>query len=398
MSRTLQLTEQLISLPSVTPEDAGCLELLADALVPMGFECERLDSGPEDFRVRNLWARYRAGRSNQVLAATDSAKPVLVFAGHTDVVPPGPLEQWTSPPFIPMHRGGRLYGRGASDMKTSIAAFVVALEEFLQATPEPAFDIALLLTSDEEGPSVDGTKVVVETLRQRGERLDWCIVGEPTSVEQTGDMIKNGRRGTMSGKLTVNGIQGHIAYPQLARNPIHEALPALAELAATTWDLGNAFFPPTSWQISNIHGGTGASNVIPGHVVIDFNFRFSTESTAESLQRRVHAVLDRHGVEYSLAWTIGGQPFLTEPGTLVHAVQAAIKDETGLDTELSTTGGTSDGRFIAQICPQVIEMGPPNASIHKIDEYIAVADIEPLKNIYRKTLEQLQQASAPHAA
>ena len=398
MSRTLQLTEQLISLPSVTPEDAGCLELLADALVPMGFECERLDSGPDDFRVRNLWAKYRAGQAAQAPTATKSDKPMLVFAGHTDVVPPGPLEQWTSPPFVPMHRDGRLYGRGASDMKTSIAAFVVALEEFLQATPKPAFDIALLLTSDEEGPSVDGTKVVVETLRQRGERLDWCIVGEPTSVKQTGDMIKNGRRGTMSGKLTVNGIQGHIAYPQLARNPIHEALPALAELAATVWDQGNAFFPPTSWQISNIHGGTGASNVIPGHVVIDFNFRFSTESTAESLQRRVHEVLDRHGVDYSLAWTIGGQPFLTEPGTLVHAVQAAIKDETGLDTELSTTGGTSDGRFIAQICPQVIEMGPPNASIHKIDEYIAVADIEPLKNIYRKTLEQLQQASTLHAA
>ncbi|MEQ6434168.1 succinyl-diaminopimelate desuccinylase [Comamonas sp. w2-DMI] len=398
MSRTLQLTEQLISLPSVTPEDAGCLELLADALIPLGFECERLDSGPEDFRVRNLWAKHRTGPVLEAQSAIGSDKPVLVFAGHTDVVPPGPLNQWSSPPFVPMHRNGRLYGRGASDMKTSIAAFVVALEEFLQATPEPAFDIALLLTSDEEGPSVDGTKVVVEALRQRGERLDWCIVGEPTSVNQTGDMIKNGRRGTMSGKLTVNGIQGHIAYPQLARNPIHEALPALAELAATVWDRGNAFFPPTSWQISNIHGGTGASNVIPGHVVIDFNFRFSTESTAESLQRRVHEVLDRHGIEYSLVWTIGGQPFLTEPGTLVHAVQAAIKDETGLDTELSTTGGTSDGRFIAQICPQVIELGPPNASIHKIDEYIAVADIEPLKNIYRKTLEQLQQAQAGRSA
>lgn len=398
MSRTLQLTEQLISLPSVTPEDAGCLELLADALIPLGFECERLDSGPEDFRVRNLWAKHRTGAVLEAQGAIGSDKPVLVFAGHTDVVPPGPLNQWSSPPFVPMHRNGRLYGRGASDMKTSIAAFVVALEEFLQATPEPAFDIALLLTSDEEGPSVDGTKVVVEALRQRGERLDWCIVGEPTSVNQTGDMIKNGRRGTMSGKLTVNGIQGHIAYPQLARNPIHEALPALAELAATVWDRGNAFFPPTSWQISNIHGGTGASNVIPGHVVIDFNFRFSTESTAESLQRRVHEVLDRHGIEYSLVWTIGGQPFLTEPGTLVHAVQAAIKDETGLDTELSTTGGTSDGRFIAQICPQVIELGPPNASIHKIDEYIAVADIEPLKNIYRKTLEQLQQAQAGRSA
>ena len=399
MSRTLQLTEQLISLPSVTPEDAGCLELLADALTPMGFTCERLDSGPADFRVQNLWAKRAPAIAQSTQGAINSDRPVLVFAGHTDVVPPGPLKEWTSPPFVPMHRDGKLYGRGASDMKTSIAAFVVALEEFLQATPEPAFDIALLLTSDEEGPSVDGTKVVVEELRQRGERLDWCIVGEPTSVKQTGDMIKNGRRGTMSGKLTVNGVQGHIAYPQLARNPIHEALPALAELAATVWDRGNAFFPPTSWQISNIHGGTGASNVIPGHVVIDFNFRFCTESSSDSLQKRVHEILDRHGVEYSLVWTVGGQPFLTTPGTLVQAVQAAIKDETGLDTELSTTGGTSDGRFIAQICPQVIEMGPPNASIHKIDEHIAVADIEPLKNIYRKTLEQLQrQQTAPQTA
>ena len=399
MSRTLQLTEQLISLPSVTPEDAGCLELLADALTPMGFTCERLDSGPADFRVQNLWAKRVPAISQSTQGAINSDRPVLVFAGHTDVVPPGPLKEWTSPPFVPMHRDGKLYGRGASDMKTSIAAFVVALEEFLQTTPEPAFDIALLLTSDEEGPSIDGTKVVVEELRQRGERLDWCIVGEPTSVKQTGDMIKNGRRGTMSGKLTVNGVQGHIAYPQLARNPIHEALPALAELAATVWDRGNAFFPPTSWQISNIHGGTGASNVIPGHVVIDFNFRFCTESSSDSLQKRVHEILDRHGVEYSLVWTVGGQPFLTTPGTLVQAVQAAIKDETGLDTELSTTGGTSDGRFIAQICPQVIEIGPPNASIHKIDEHIAVADIEPLKNIYRKTLEQLQrQQTTPQTA
>ena len=391
MSRTLQLTEQLISLPSVTPEDAGCLELLTDALKPMGFACERLDSGPADFRVQNLWAKHAPAQTESAQGAIKIDRPVLVFAGHTDVVPPGPLKEWNSPPFVPTHRNGRLYGRGASDMKTSIAAFVVALEEFLKGTPEPAFDIALLLTSDEEGPSIDGTKVVVEELRKRGERLDWCIVGEPTSVKRTGDMIKNGRRGTMSGKLTVNGVQGHIAYPQLARNPIHEALPALAELAATVWDRGNDFFPPTSWQISNIHGGTGASNVIPGHVVIDFNFRFCTESSADSLQQRVHEVLERHGVEYSLVWTIGGQPFLTTPGTLVKAVQAAIKDETGLDTELSTTGGTSDGRFIAQICAQVIEVGPPNASIHKIDENIAVADIEPLKNIYRKTLEQLQR-------
>ncbi len=385
MSPTLLLTEQLIARPSVTPDDAGCLDLLARRLAPLGFACERLDSGPENFRVSNLWSKRTATRSGQAQAATKT----VVFAGHTDVVPTGPVEQWSSPPFTPTHRDGRLYGRGASDMKASIAAFVVAVEEFLAATPDPRLDIALLLTSDEEGPSVDGTKVVIEQLRARGERLDWCIVGEPTSVEQTGDMIKNGRRGTLSGRLTVRGVQGHIAYPQLARNPIHQAVPALTELAATVWDEGNAFFPPTSWQMSNIHGGTGATNVIPGQVVIDFNFRFSTESTAEGLQQRVHAVLDRHGLEYDLTWTLGGQPFLTTPGELVQAVQQAIRAETGLETELSTTGGTSDGRFIAQICPQVIELGPPNASIHKIDENVRLVDIEPLKNIYRRTLEHL---------
>ena len=385
MSPTLLLTEQLIAHPSVTPDDAGCLDLLARRLAPLGFACERLDSGPENFRVSNLWSKRTAALSGQAQTATKT----VVFAGHTDVVPTGPVEQWSSPPFTPTHRDGRLYGRGASDMKASIAAFVVAVEEFLAATPDPRLDIALLLTSDEEGPSVDGTKVVIEQLRARGERLDWCIVGEPTSVEQTGDMIKNGRRGTLSGRLTVRGVQGHIAYPQLARNPIHQAVPALTELAATVWDEGNAFFPPTSWQMSNIHGGTGATNVIPGQVVIDFNFRFSTESTAEGLQQRVHAVLDRHGLEYDLTWTLGGQPFLTTPGELVQAVQQAIRAETGLETELSTTGGTSDGRFIAQICPQVIELGPPNASIHKIDENVRLVDIEPLKNIYRRTLEHL---------
>ncbi len=284
-------------------------------------------------------------------------------------------------------------------MKTSIAAFVVAVEEFLAAHPVPRISMAFLLTSDEEGPSVDGTKVVVEQLKARGESLDYCIVGEPTSVEKTGDMIKNGRRGTLSGKLTVRGIQGHIAYPQLARNPIHQALPALAEMAATEWDKGNAFFPPTSWQISNMHGGTGATNVIPGEVVVDFNFRFSTESTAEGLKQRVYSLLDRHSLEYDLQWTLGGQPFLTTPGDLVTAVQQAILAETGITTELSTTGGTSDGRFIAQICPQVIELGPPNATIHKIDEHVVVADIEPLKNIYRRTLENLnhQAGMAPSA-
>ena len=395
MTRTLHLAEQLIALPSITPLDEGCLELLAQRLQPLGFVCERLDSGPADFRVSNLWAKRPAAQSGQALSAIKT----IVFAGHTDVVPTGPLAQWSSDPFTPTHKDGKLYGRGASDMKTSIAAFVVAVEEFLAAYPDAPLNIAFLLTSDEEGPSVDGTKVVVEQLRARGEPLDYCIVGEPTSVERTGDMIKNGRRGTLSGKLTVRGIQGHIAYPQLARNPIHQALPALAEMAATEWDRGNAFFPPTSWQISNMHGGTGASNVIPGEVVVDFNFRFSTESTAEGLKQRVYSLLDRHSLEYDLQWTLGGQPFLTTPGDLVTAVQQAILAETGITTELSTTGGTSDGRFIAQICPQVIELGPPNASIHKIDEHVVVADIEPLKNIYRRTLENLnRQASTTPAA
>lgn len=394
MTRTLQLAEQLISRPSVTPLDEGCLELLAERLQPLGFHCERLDSGPADFRVSNLWAKRPAAHTIQAQGAIKT----VVFAGHTDVVPTGPLAQWSSDPFVPTHKDGKLYGRGASDMKTSIAAFVVAVEEFLASTPDSPLNIAFLLTSDEEGPSVDGTKVVVEQLKARGEGLDYCIVGEPTSVERTGDMIKNGRRGTLSGRLTVRGIQGHIAYPQLARNPIHQAMPALAELAATRWDKGNAFFPPTSWQVSNIHGGTGATNIIPGEVVVDFNFRFSTESTAEGLQQRVHAVLDRHGLEYDLRWTLGGQPFLTTPGELVTAVQQAIQAETGLTTELSTTGGTSDGRFIAQICPQVIELGPPNATIHKIDEHVVVADIEPLKNIYRKTLENLHQQAMQRLA
>ena len=380
MTRTLQLTEHLISRPSVTPEDAGCLELIAARLAPLGFVCERIDSGPESFRVSNLWAIRRSTQPN--------AK-TLVFAGHTDVVPTGPIEQWTHDPFTPTHRNGMLYGRGSSDMKASLAAMVVACEEFVAAQLAPSINIAFLLTSDEEGPALDGTVKVCEALKARGERLDWCIVGEPTSVQRTGDMIKNGRRGSMSGKLTVQGVQGHIAYPQLAKNPIHGLAPALAELVAIEWDRGNEFFPPTSWQVSNIHAGTGAGNVIPGTCVVDFNFRFCTESTPEQLQQRLSAVLDQHGLQYTLNWTISGLPFLTPPGDLVGAVQTAIRDETGIATELSTTGGTSDGRFIAQVCPQVIELGPCNATIHKIDECVAVADIEPLKNIYRRVLEQL---------
>ena len=386
---TLQLTEQLLSLASVTPQDAGCQALIAQRLQVLGFVCETIESGPVDFRVTNLWAKRQASA-----AQASAAAKTLVFAGHTDVVPTGPLAQWDSAPFSPSHRDGKLFGRGASDMKTSLAAFVVAIEEFLAHTPEPALNIALLLTSDEEGPALDGTVVVCKTLQARGAVLDYCIVGEPTSVERTGDMIKNGRRGTMSGKLTVKGVQGHIAYPHMADNPIHRAAPALAELVAVRWDEGNAYFPPTSWQVSNMHGGTGASNVIPGEVVIDFNFRFSTESTPESLQSRLAAVLDKHGLRYDLVWTIGGLPFLTQPGTLVDAVRDAIRDETGLETQLSTTGGTSDGRFLAQICPQVIELGPPNATIHKINEYVALTDIEPLKNIYRRVLERLHTQAA----
>jgi succinyl-diaminopimelate desuccinylase len=373
MSKTLALTEELIALSSVTPEDKGCQARLTELLAPLGFVCETIQSGD----VTNLWARR------------GTAQPLLAFAGHTDVVPTGPAEKWQSPPFQPTQRDGKLFGRGASDMKTSIAAMVVAVEEFVSAHPEHKGSIGFLITSDEEGPATDGTVIVCNQLKARGEQLDYCIVGEPTSARQLGDMIKNGRRGTMSGKLKVKGIQGHIAYPQLAKNPIHLAAPALAELVAEQWDAGNEYYLPTSWQMSNIHGGTGASNVIPGEVVIDFNFRFSTASTVEGLQQRVHAILDRHGFEYDLKWTVGGLPFLTPRGNLSDALASAIKAETGLDTELSTTGGTSDGRFIAQICPQVIEFGPPNDSIHKIDEYIEVRYIDPLKNIYRRTLENL---------
>ena len=413
MHRTLILAEQLISRPSITPLDGDCQKIIAERLTPLGFLCETVESGPADFRVVNLWAKRVAGEQKNPLAGVFNAstainnvakatvnKPanskLLVFAGHTDVVPTGPLETWSSNPFVPSHRDGKLYGRGASDMKTSIAAFVVAVEEFLKAYPNPTLSLAFLLTSDEEGPSVDGTAIMCKWLTERGEKLDYCIVGEPTSVERTGDMIKNGRRGTMSGKLTVKGVQGHIAYPHLAANPIHKFAPAMAALVNVEWDRGNDFFQPTSWQISNIHSGAGVSNVIPGHAVVDFNFRFSTESTPESLQKRLVDVLASTGLQpekdFDLLWTVGGLPFLTRPGELVQAVQAAIHAETGLTTQLSTTGGTSDGRFIAKICEQVIECGPPNATIHKIDEHIVVADIEPLKNIYRKTMENLEAA------
>ena len=384
MSDTLQLAQQLIALPSVTPNDAGCLDLAVSHLAPLGFACERIDSGPAEFRVSNLWALRQGSQGKQ--------GKTLVFAGHVDVVPTGPLEQWSSPPFTPTVRDGKLYGRGASDMKTPLAAMLVACSRYLAAHPDTALNIGWILTSDEEGPALDGTVAVCRALQQRGQRLDYCIVGEPTSVAQVGDTVKNGRRGSLSGKLTVKGVQGHIAYPHLAKNPIHLLAPALAELTGMVWDEGNAFFPPTSSQVSNIHGGTGAGNVIPGTVVLDFNFRFSTASTPESLQQRLEAVLQRHGLEFDLQWTLGGLPFLTPQGTLVDAARAAIADVTGLQTELSTSGGTSDGRFIAQICPQVLEIGPTNATIHQINECIALDEIEPITAIYQRVLERLAQA------
>ena len=380
MSRALHLAEQLIARRSVTPDDGGCQSLIADWLAPLGFECRTLTSGPVGAQVTNLWA-VRPGAS--------AAAPRLAFAGHTDVVPTGPLVQWASDPLTPTHRDGHLYGRGAADMKTSLAAMVAACESFVAAQPRAPGSIAFLITSDEEGPAVDGTVKVCEWLQQRGERIDWCIVGEPTSVERLGDMVKNGRRGSLSGRLTVRGVQGHIAYPHLAKNPVHLLAPALDELVATEWDAGNEYFPPTGWQVSNIHAGTGAGNVIPGEVVVDFNFRFSTASTPASLQERLCAVLDRHGLDHRIDWTLGGEPFLTPVGSLSEALCGAIRDETGVDAMLSTTGGTSDGRFIARLCPQVIEFGPVNASIHKIDEHVAVADIELLANIYRRTMERL---------
>jgi succinyl-diaminopimelate desuccinylase len=368
-----ELACELIARRSVTPVDGGCLELVSQRLAPLGFDVERMDREG----VSNLWTR-RGG-----------AGPILCFAGHTDVVPPGPLDQWSSDPFQPEVRDGFLYGRGAADMKTSIAAFVTAVERFLAARPDHAGAIALLLTSDEEGRAVDGTVRVVEALKARGDTLDYCIVGEPTSTERLADTIKNGRRGSLSGKLIVKGVQGHIAYPHLVQNPVHKVAPALAELAATVWDAGNAYFPPTSWQVSNFHAGTGADNVVPGAAEILFNFRFSTASTPDGLKARVQEILDRHGVEYALDWTLSGRPYLTPRGKLVEVVAQAIREVVGIETELSTSGGTSDGRFIADICPEVIELGPLNATIHKIDECVAVADIEPLSRIYERTLDLL---------
>ncbi len=373
MNETLALASELIARRSLTPDDAGCLELIAARLNPLGFGCERMDSG----NTSNLWAR----RGTQA--------PLVCFAGHTDVVPTGPLAAWQSDPFRPEIRQGRLYGRGAADMKSSLAAFVVAIERFLKESPGHKGSIALLLTSDEEGDAFDGTVRVVEALRSRGEKLDYCIVGEPTSVEKLGDTIKNGRRGSLSGRLLVKGVQGHVAYPHLAKNPVHLAAPALAELAGASWDEGNEYFPPTTFQISNAHAGSGAHNVIPGSFELLFNFRFATSSTPQGLQDRVHEILDRHGLEYELFWQEPGKPFLTPKGRLVTVIAEAIHAATGVKTQLSTSGGTSDGRFIAGICPELVEFGPVNATIHKVDECIASADIEPLAAIYQGVLQRL---------
>lgn len=378
MEPTLTLARALIARRSLTPDDAGCQMLLRERLAPLGFACTTLESNG----VTNLWARR------------GTARPLVCFAGHTDVVPTGPLERWDADPFTPTLRDGLLYGRGAADMKSSLAAFVIAIEGFVADRPDAPGSIALLITSDEEGPSIDGTVKVVEQMAARGERLDYCIVGEPSSVDVLGDMIKNGRRGTLSGTLIVKGVQGHIAYPHLARNPIHLVAPMLAELATTEWDRGNAYFPPTTWQCSNIHAGTGATNVIPGTLELLFNFRHSPESPRESLQQRFEAIVRRHGLEYDLKWTGWGKPFLTPRGTLVDVAMAAIREVTGVTPELSCTGGTSDGRFIADICDEVVELGPVNATIHKLNECVRVADLEPLSAIYRRMLERLLPTGA----
>jgi succinyl-diaminopimelate desuccinylase len=373
MPATLELAKDLISRASVTPEDIGCQQLMCERLASIGFACENLPF--ED--VSNLWARR------------GTTSPLLVFAGHTDVVPTGPREDWQSDPFQPEIRDGLLYGRGAADMKGSLAAMVTACEAFVAAHPNHKGSIAFLITSDEEGPSVNGTVKVVEQLVARGEQIDMCLVGEPSSTDRLGDVIKNGRRGSLNGKLTVKGTQGHVAYPHLADNPIHRVAPALAELAAIEWDQGNAFFPPTSFQVSNIQSGTGAENVVPGELHLMFNLRYSTELTEQVIRERVHGVLDSHALDYDLSWRLSGEPFLTPAGKLVDAASSAIKDIAGIETELSTSGGTSDGRFIAPTGAQVLELGPLNATIHQVNECVSVADLDQLSTIYQRILETL---------
>ena len=371
MSAALELTLELMRRASVSPEDQGCLDVIGERLAAIGFDNERLPFGPVD----NLWSRR--GR----------AAPVLCFAGHTDIVPAGPRENWASDPFVPQIRDGRLYGRGAADMKSGLAAMVVAAERFIARNADHRGTLAFLLTSDEEGPSIDGTRRVIETLQSRNEHIDWCVIGEPSSHEVLGDTIKVGRRGSLSGRLTIHGTQGHVAYPQLADNPVHRFAPALAELAATRWDAGNEFFQPTGFQVSNITAGTGAPNVIPGELKLRFNLRFSTVQTVETLQRAVIAILDRHGLDYTLEWFVSGQPFLTAPGALTDLVLLAVREVTGRTPAASTTGGTSDGRFIAPTGTQVVEVGVVNATIHKVDEHVNVADIDVLVRIYERVME-----------
>jgi len=369
-NETLELAKALIARRSITPADEGCQQLIVDRLVPLGFRPEVFACG----EVTNMLIRH------------GTARPLVVLAGHTDVVPPGPLEKWTTDPFVPTERDGKLFGRGAADMKTSVAAFVTAAERLVREFPEHPGSIALLVTSDEEGPSVDGTVRVVEALKARGEAIDFCIVGEPSSAQRFGDTIKNGRRGSLTGRLVVHGVQGHVAYPQLVKNPVHLAARAIADLSTTEWDKGNEYFPATSFQVSNVHAGTGAQNITPGSLQVDFNFRFSTESTPESLQSRVRAILDEHKLEYDLDWIVGGRPFLTKRGKLVHTLTAVVKEVSGVTPEVNCTGGTSDGRFIFDICPEVAEFGPCNRSIHKINEAVAIEEIEPLAEIYRRAM------------
>ena len=373
MSATLELAKALIARPSVTPEDCGCQPMISERLVPHGFSMEPMNSG----KVNNVWLR----RGDQA--------PLLVFAGHTDVVPPGPDTSWSSAPFEPSIREGRLYGRGAADMKSSIAAMTVACENFVRTHPEHSGSIALLLTSDEEGPAIDGTAKVIEQLQARGEHIDWCIVGEPTSSKTAGDTLKIGRRGSLSATLHIAGIQGHVAYPLAARNPIHDFAPALAELVSIDWDAGNEHFPATSLQVSNIHAGTGASNVIPGTLKVDFNVRFSTETSSETIQDRVREVLDHHGLDHAVEWHLSGNPFYCRPGRLVQACEKAVQDIVLLKPEMSTSGGTSDGRFIAPTGAQVVELGPVNESIHKVNEHIDISELEQLERIYEAVLQEL---------
>lgn len=372
-SPVIALAKDLMRRPSVTPEDAGCQTVMIERLQALGFIIETMVF--ED--TTNLWAR----RGTQA--------PLFVFAGHTDVVPSGPVEQWHTPPFEPTIIDGYLHGRGAADMKGSLACMVIAIERFIAQNPHHIGSIALLITSDEEGPFINGTTRVIDTLEARNEKIDMCIVGEPSSTHAVGDIVKNGRRGSITGDLIVNGIQGHVAYPHLANNPIHKALPALAELAATHWDNGNDFFPPTSFQIPNVAAGTGASNVIPGQFEVQFNFRFSTELTDADIKRRVHSVLDAHGLDYDLKWTLSGHPFLTDSGTLVDAVVAAITEINHTPPQLLTTGGTSDGRFIARTGAQVVELGPVNATIHKVNECVKVTDLEKLTDMYQRILSNI---------